>query len=360
MKPMTMRERMLAVVQGREHDRVPFVQYSGIAAPNEEVWAVIGRENMGLLQWCGVHGFAHPNCRWEQKDIVSDGKQGKIRTLHTPEGSLTEESVNAAIGAARRKHFVCEPKDYRILLSYFRDITVRKITEGWQKAYAQLGDDGIPHTSIGRSPYQQLWVEWVSLEDLSLHMVDVPELMEEVFAVMFDVQRRLLRVVQEAARELPIPYVNYADNITAPTIGLTNFKKYCVPLYNELADLLAETGKDIPVAVHMDGDLKPLWGAIGESKVRLLDSLSPPPDNDTSIADAVRVWPEMRLCLNFPSSIHLAEPDGIYRAAMEILEQGGRTGRLQIQISENVPPGSWRKSYPQIVRAIRDFGASGA
>jgi hypothetical protein len=105
----------------------------------------------------------------------------------------------------------------------------------------------------------------------------------------------------------------------------------------------------------MDGDLKPLWDAIGESPVRLIDSFSPAPENDTSIADAIRMWPEMRLCPNFPSSIHLAEPEVIYETTMELLEQGGRTGRLQIQISENMPPGAWKKSYPQIVRAIHDF-----
>ena len=58
MSEMTMRERMLAVVQNHEHDRVPFVQYSGIAGvSNEEIWSVIGRENMGLLAWCGFHLF---------------------------------------------------------------------------------------------------------------------------------------------------------------------------------------------------------------------------------------------------------------------------------------------------------------
>jgi len=108
--------------------------------------------------------------------------------------------------------------------------------------------------------------------------------------------------------------------------------------------------------VHMDGDLKPLWQAIGESGVRGLDSLSPPPDNDTSAAEAASMWPEMRLFVNFPSSVHLASPERIYDQAGEILEQAGHTGRLQIQISENVPPGVWRKSFPQIVQAIRDFG----
>ena len=69
------------------------------------------------------------------------------------------------------------------------------------------------------------------------------------------------------------------------------------------------------------------------------------------------MWPQMRLWVNFPSSVHLARPERIYDTAAEILRQGGHTGRLQIQISENIPAGRWRVSYPQIVRAIRDFGA---
>ncbi|MGI6705867.1 MAG: hypothetical protein ACOX6S_06275 [Clostridia bacterium] len=68
------------------------------------------------------------------------------------------------------------------------------------------------------------------------------------------------------------------------------------------------------------------------------------------------MWPEKRLMLNFPSSVHLAEPDAIYSQARQILEEAGHTGRLWIQISENVPPGVWKRSFPQIVRAIQDFG----
>jgi len=352
---MTMRERMLAVVENREHDRVPFVQYSGIGAPNEEVWSVIGRENMGLLTWCGIHRFEHPNCHFEHENFEADGRSGTLRTMHTPEGTLTEERLNAVIASASSKHFVTEPDDYKILLSYLRDTIVHKDTRQWQQVYKDLGDDGFPHTSIGRTPYQQLWVEWVSLEDLALHMVDYPELMEEVFDALFQVQRGIFRAAREAVDEVPVPYLNFGDNITAPMIGEKYFRKYCLTSYQELADMLSDCDRDVPIAVHMDGDLKPLWDAIGESPVRLLDSFSPAPENDTSVADAIRIWPEMRLCPNFPSSIHLAKPEVIYETAMDILEQGGRTGRLQIQISENMPLGAWKRSYPQIVRAIHDF-----
>ena len=356
MSEMTMRERMLALVNGDAHDRVPFVQYSGIGASDQEVWSVIGRENMGILVWCGVHSFEHPNCRFESEEFEINGRRGTRRKLHTPEGTLTEERLNAAIASANSKHFVTEPDDYKVLLSYFRDITVHKDTKGWEDVYKWLGDDGLPHTSIGRTPYQQLWIEWVSIEDLALHLVDCPELMEEVFSAMFEVQKGIFRVIREVVDELPVPYLDFGDNITAPIIGESNFRKYCLPSYQGLADVLSDCDRDVLIAVHMDGDLKPLWNAIGESPVRLLDSMSPPPDNDTSVADAARLWPEMRICINFPSSIHLKESKVIYDVTTEILKQGGHTGRLQIQISENLPPNAWKRSYPQIVKAIHDFG----
>jgi hypothetical protein len=147
------------------------------------------------------------------------------------------------------------------------------------------------------------------------------------------------------------PYAVIPDNITAPVIGPNYFRQYCLPYYRELSALMG----DRPVFVHMDGDLKPLWNLIGESGIRGIDSFSPPPDNDTSVEMALKIWPQMRLGMNFPSSVHLQDEQHIYEMAMEILRQGGHSGRLQIQISENVPPGLWRKSYPAIVKAIDDY-----
>jgi len=357
MSAMAMRERMLALVQGREHDRVPFVQYSGLAAPDDEAWSVVGRENMGLLRWTSIHRIGTPRCRFEREDIVRDGKKGFRQTLFTPEGQLFEERlIEPAFGtSAAACHYVKEPEDYRILMAYFRDIVVRKDLTDYLETVKALGDDGLPHTALPRTPYQQLWVQWVDIRDLTVHLAEHAGLMEEVIALMTEVQRRIFDVACEAVREVAVPYLDFPDNITAPMIGEAYFRTYCVPAYNELAGMLDETGKDIPVFVHMDGDLKPLWHAIADSRVRGLDSMSPPPDNDTSVAEALARWPDMRVCINFPSSVHLEPPDAIYQRTMQILEEGGRSQRLQIQISENVPPGRWRVSYPQMTQAIADF-----
>lgn len=355
MREMTMRERMLALIQGREHDRVPFVQYDGIAAPNGEVWSAIGRGNIGVIRWSAVHRLETPHCRIASEEIRVGDRRGRRSTLFTPAGQLTEERVIEPVygSSAVRAHYVKEPEDYEVLLAYLRDTVVREDIEHYTRDYDALGDDGLPMVAVQRTPYQQLWVQWVSLEDLSLHRADRPDLVEACIAEMERIALDTFEVVRKAVAEAGVPFVDFPDNITAPTIGEANFRRHCVPLYNRLAEMLAEW--DVPVFVHMDGDLKPLWGAITESKVRGLDSLSPPPDNDTSPADAVALWPETRLFLNFPSSVHLAGPEGVYARAMEILEEAGHTGRLQIQVSENVPPDVWRTSYPAIVRAIADY-----
>jgi hypothetical protein len=169
-----------------------------------------------------------------------------------------------------------------------------------------------------------------------------------------DLLVRRAHQIFEIARCSPAPYIDIPDNITAPAIGPKRFRKYCVSLYDELADLLAETGR--PLYVHMDGMLKPLWGEIARSRVGGLDSFTPTPDCDTSVPDAVAMWPDKRLWVNFPSSVHLASPEVIRATADAILAAAGHTGRLQIQVSENVPLDVWRTSYRVIADAIETFG----
>ncbi|NQU09984.1 hypothetical protein HQ590_04275, partial [bacterium] len=130
--------------------------------------------------------------------------------------------------------------------------------------------------------------------------------------------------------------------------------RFCGPMDRELAGRVAEYGG--VAYCHMDGDLKPLWDLIGTSGLRGIDSFSPPPDNDTGVAEALRLWPEMRLHMNFPSSVHTRSAAEIRRRTCEILEEGGHSGRLLFQISENVPPWAWRTSFSAITRELETFG----
>ena len=102
---------------GEEVDRVPFAQYTIDRAVDEEMWGVLGRDNMGIMEWQTVHRWERPNCHFEEEAVMFGEQRGVIRTLHTPVGSLVEERIIQPTYTVEgfRKHFVEDPKDYEVL-----------------------------------------------------------------------------------------------------------------------------------------------------------------------------------------------------------------------------------------------------
>ena len=341
---------MLDVIQGRMPHRVPFVIYEGIL-DREEAVSFLGVDRVGWLRWSAIHRVEYPNCRFEAELYQVEGQKRQRNTIHTPGGSIYEErAFESGYGSSSiRRHYVQTPADYEVLWAYLKDAIILPDYDRYHRDQAELGDTGLPLAAVERTPWQQLWVQWVGLGNLSLHVVDHPQQVERTLEMLRSRARRIFELVYRS----PAPFIDFPDNITAPAIGPRRFTEHCVPLYNELADMLAERGA--PVFVHMDGDLGPLWQAIAASKVGGIDSLAPAPDNDTSVAQAVAMWPDKRLWVNFPSSVHLQSASEVRAETEQILSAAGHTGRLQIQISENVPHYRWRKSLPAILGAVEAF-----
>ena len=359
MAKMTMHERMLAVCKGQPHDRVPFAQYENLAGPNEEIWDLVGRENMGILHRVHLAHIHTPNCSYETEDFQRGEHRALRTTLHTPKGDLVEEKVfeEAYNSAAKTKHFIMDRDDYEPFLAYLRDMTMVEDAQPYIDYAKRLGDQGLVLVRIYATPYQRLWRDWVSLENLAYHMLDYPDLLDEVLGLLGKLLRDEIAIVGKVAGEIDLPLARFADNLTAPAIGEANFRKYCMPYYQDLANLLE--GRNVPIFSHMDGDLKPLWGPITECALNGIESYTPTPTGDTSVQDVARLWPDRIMLLNFPSSVHIEDPGVVRQCTDEILDVLGHSGKLQIQISENVPSWAWPKSFPQIVAAIEDFGPPG-
>jgi len=349
---MNMRERILAVVRGQPLDKIPFILYEDIF-PTEDLIEILGVNNFGLMRWSEVHRVIHPNCRFDTEEFRIDHNRWQRTILFTPVGNIYEERVFEPVlnSSSVRKHYLETKKDYEVLWYYLKDSNLLPDYDRYHRDQAELGDFGLPLVAVERTPYQQLWIIWTGLDNLSYHWSDFPDHVEQTIELLTARETKLFDIAYHS----PAPFIDFPDNITAPAIGPVRFQKYCVPLYDELAGMLRDQNR--LVFVHMDGDLKPLWKQITESHIGGLDSFSPSPDNDTSVEEAVALWPEKRLFLNFPSSIHLQSVNEIREVADSILKAAGHTGRLQIQISENVPPSTWKTNLPQIIQAIDDFGA---
>jgi hypothetical protein len=357
MKMMTMRERLMAVLQGRMLDRVPLIMYDDLmpiqyknVRIREEVSRTFG-DRIGLLRWSAVHKVETPHCHFKTQEYYQGEMRWEHTTMFTPSGNLYQERVFEPVynSGSIRKHYVESPQDYEILWAYLKDAVIQEDYARYYKDQNELGDNGLPLPAVERSPYQQLWVEWVGLDQLALHFQDFPDQVGKTIELLNQRAKKIF----DLAYFSPAPMIDFPDNITAPAIGLKRFQQYNVPLYNELASMLAE--RNALVFVHMDGDLKPLWDAIAESHIGGLDSFSPSPDNDTSVAEAIKLWPDKRLFINFPSSVHLRCYDEVRSEAESILEAGGHTGRLEIQFSESVPFNVWQTSFKAIADAVDSF-----
>ena len=323
-----------------------------ILLPAKDVLDHLGRDRIGIIRFHDVYRVEHPHCQ-----IVSEFfKEGEIKCqrniLHTPKGDLEEVRVFDPVydSSTARIHYVKSRRDYEILWSYLEDSIILDNTEQYYKDVADLGEDGLVMPDAERTPWQQLWISWAGLEALSLHLVDFPDHVEHTVELL----KHRARQIFEVAYRSPSPFIDICDNITAPAIGPLRFRKYCIPLYDELAGMLAERGA--PLFVHMDGLLKPLWEDIGRSSVGGIESFTPVPDCDTTVGEAVSQWPRKILWVNFPSSVHLQSPVEIRATTEEILAAAGHSGRLQIQVSENAPLDVWRTSFRIIADTIVRFG----
>ena len=202
MRPLTMRERILAVVQGRELDRVPLVMYEGIL-PAAKVQSFLGRQRIGLMRWSNIHRVQYPHCRFETRDYYVDSRRWQRNTIVTSAGSIFEERAFETVygSSSIRKHYVQEPADYEVLWAYLNDAVILEDYDRYYRDQAELGDDGTPLVAVERTPYQQLWVQWVGLDMLGYHLADCPDRVEHTVELL----RQRARRINELAASLAGP-----------------------------------------------------------------------------------------------------------------------------------------------------------
>jgi len=351
MSTTTPRERILAAIHGQPVDRVPFVVYDGVAATVTAMQAELGVDQVGVQRWVRPYRLVTPHCQSAEQELVVDGRRRRRRWLQSSWGDLWEErfidSPYAVTPAIRP--FVTEGREYDLLLAYLSDTIVEPDPEAYEAVDRELGAAGVPHCVIPRTPYQQLLHEWVNAEDLTWHLLESSHAVLACIEQMQRIQREVFAIVSQ----LRPPYVVIPEHLHAPVIGRTSFNKYCVPLYRELAELLA--GDQIPVFVQMDGDLRQLWYDIEDAPLGGIDGLAPPPEHDTSVAQAVKLWPNLALGVKFPTTTFLKPAKVVYDKALQLLQEGGPSQRLILQVTEPVPPGRWKITFPAILKAIDDY-----
>ncbi|MFH0938995.1 MAG: uroporphyrinogen decarboxylase family protein [Planctomycetota bacterium] len=345
---MTPRERVLAVLHGRKPDKVPFTIYENKIPQcaverrlRNEGLCIVNRRQSSVIQ-------ETPNCVQETLRYSENGQPRERTVIRTPVGEVSSIRQPAEGTAWTLEKFFKRPEDYKVLHFFAQDTQYRLNYEAFVEAEKWMGEDVILRDSVGTCPLHDIMIHWMDVEIFSQEWA---ERRDEILKLEKVMREKLVKVFPLLANA-PITHAGFSGNEVPEVMGPPRYKEFCIPLFNECAEVFHKKGKLL--CTHLDGNNKPWADAVAASGLDCIEAFTPAPDTDMTLAEALKVWPNKILWINFPSSVHLYSAAEIKQTTRELIAAAGETNRLIIGITENIPADRWQESLSAISEVINE------
>ncbi|NPV08943.1 MAG: hypothetical protein HPY83_13400 [Anaerolineae bacterium] len=346
---MTPRDRFLAVLRGEMPDRIPFVAFYN-KIPRCEVERQLRNQGLCIINKMSVWNESYQDLAEEVlRYRGADGVWREKTTVHTPAGDVCKVDRPAPGTTWHEKLWFSGPQDYEAIEVMIRARAYTPKYRAYDDAVAGDGGDIVERVRLGWSPLQEIIYEIIGVERFAYEWADRRLQVLRLYEALADD----FRVRCEVAAESPAASVICDGNVSAEVMGRPRFEEYVLPHWNHCADVMHRRGKH--VGAHLDAKQGPLTEAIGRSRLDFIESFTPPPEGDLTLAEARRAWPGKVILMNFPSSLHHWGPQAVEEAAVDIIRQSAPGDRFMLGVFEDVP-GDWRQTVPAIARAIERHG----
>jgi hypothetical protein len=324
----TMRDRVTAILQSKQPDRLPFidrmeiwykskcqdgtlpVKFRGMSLNEIHSDVGIGRQKFTAPYAFKLGGvevvYTFENeiiyrefepvteyfpAQWAPERLPRDKAGVTIIEYVAPVGKLSlkyevAESMIAMSGIEPylTERLIKEESDYRTA-EYIIEHT--EIVPQFNKIKAEeddLGENGFVVPCLHRIPFQQALLEYLGEIPLFTALYDRPHHLDRLIHVL---DQQLLDILDHL-KELDSIYVEFGDNLDGMMTNPKLFEKYSLPYYQKYADRLHGQGKK--VGSHTDGNLKPLLGLLAESDLDVCESFSPSPLTECTFEEAWHEW----------------------------------------------------------------------
>jgi uroporphyrinogen-III decarboxylase len=369
---MTSRERLLAALRGREVDRLPwspFLAYWWEHQPKE----LRDRGQIRFFREIGadalLRGFTTPfSCSdlWGQSSYstfsqripgceVRRSEHGDdVRVwFETPVGTLTQLGRRSELGNTRFlvEHPVKRREDYKVLSYIVERMVILPDFGAVENEIAAVGDDGLSVPLIspfGKTPFQSLVEHFVGTEQLVFDLMDYPEEVEALLAVMSARTEEAVRISVASPAEAFITWEDSSTTNVSPVL----FRRYIFPEMKRWAEIVHADGKLL--LHHACGHLKALLPIIAEEGVDAVESLSPPPTGNVEIWEAQAVLGKKMGLVGGIEPVHLLNLDlpGLRVYVEELLDRMDHRGWI-LANSDSCPPGVTLEKF-RLVRQVLD------
>jgi hypothetical protein len=375
---MTERERVLAAIQGKASDRIPWVPRldfwyraalrkgtmpqqwrgltveeiavdlgAGIYATNPDYSAdVTGAIDRGLGLWyipTITYDFELDGV--ERRVSKRQSKNGTETVVEyvTPVGTVqtaflfTEEMLDAGASIAWvSEPPIRKPEDFEPVGYIFEHLKVIPRQEGYLALRKTVGEHGIAVAFVlgTAGPMHHIMKELMFTEQFYYAMADSPEKIYRLAEQMEPFYEAIRQSALDSVAEVAYIGGNYDDSITPPPV----FRKHILPDLQRYAERLHQQGKYL--LTHTDGENRRLIPIYLEAGFDVADSVCPYPMTRMKLDEVlaafkgrITVWggiPSTQLCA---SSVTEEE---FQRYTDELIERYGHAERLVLAVSDMV------------------------
>lgn len=343
-EPQSIRARLESALAGEPVQWPVYAAYDWFIENRPLDWQAMFRLGLGQLAHAELVRVERPHVEIVQSTRVSDGVTHRQVSWVTDRGALRESFV----GEWQEEYLVKCPEDYRVLRRAFEDVCYTADATAFLASEAKLADRGLTLGTLGwtplrRTPLLQVQIDFAGPERFALDLADrVPPLMDLLDFLAY----LTLEKIREAAKT-PARYLKLWENLSIDTLGLRAFREHVVPLYRRIVDILEPAGKRL--LVHYDGKLRVIAGEIASVPLDI-DSFTPPPEGDMTVAEARTAWPDKFLWLHPPLGWYRLPREQLVERIRQMTSDAGPR-RYCLMISEDVPP-DWQVTIPAVLEAL--------
>ncbi len=288
---MNERERLLAVLNHKTPDRVPWFADLGHWARSQwgkpwDLFAITNRtqEMIDLHKevkagWYIEAGTLHQEVYEggvkRERDIVGDKA---IECFTTPIGDVRMERKWNPVSYSWDivKLMVESIKDLKILTYAMERKRFIPQYENWDLIEQAAKDIGLGFPSVGYTGLGSLISYYMGIQNTVYALYDYPE---QVQRYIHTYNNKHLELIDLYCKS-PAPHILFGDNLSSDVQSPVLFTHYSFDHYKEIAHKLHDSGKT--VSAHCDGRLNNIIGLVAKTGVDVADACTPAPGGDLS------------------------------------------------------------------------------
>ena len=367
---MTNRERILAVMDKRSPDRIPWVarldlwHHARLAEGNLPArFRGMSPVEVGRALRTGhpARGGRIFTTRYEGLEVRTEQAPGVLRQRFlTPVGEVTFGHIltDTVSGTTDQglplEHPIQKVEDYRVLEYIAEHTYYDSCYEDYLAYEAAVGDDGFPMVSCGDCPFHHFLLRLCGYNTAYFEAVDHPQEFERLLAVMTQVEKeRLWPVVADSPARLILHGVHFDSQMTPPHM----FRRYITPYYQEFSALLHARGKCL--TWHADDDSRDILGEVKAAGFDMAECFCTAPMVEVTLAEARAAWgtdvvifggvPSIVLEPTFPEDEFEAYMRGVFR----VIAPGDA---FVLGVADNVMPTSLIERVERISELVERHG----